>query len=77
MPSGRAFKTRSTIGWHLCCQWRDNSTSWIDLKDLKESHPVQTAEYAKIAGLDHEPVFNWWVDNVLRRRERIISLVRK
>jgi hypothetical protein len=53
-PNGRAYKTRSTIGWQLCCQWKDGSTLWIDLTDLKESHPVQTAEYAKIAGIDHQ-----------------------
>ncbi len=76
-PHGRAFKWRSTIGWQLCCQWRDGSTSWIDLKDLKESHPVQTAEYAIATGIDHEPVFNWWVHDVLRCRGRIISLVKK
>jgi hypothetical protein len=75
--NGRAYKTRSTIGWQLCCQWKDGSTSWIDLKDLKESHPIQTAEYAKTVGIDQEPAFNWWVNDVLRRRERILSLVRK
>ena len=75
--NGRAYKKRSTIGWHLCCLWTDGSTSWIDLKDMKESHPVQTAEYAKAAGIDHEPAFNWWVNHVLQKRERIISLVRK
>ena len=76
-PSGRAFKTCSTVGWQLCCQWKDGSTSLIDLKDLKESHPIQTAEYAKTAGIDHEPAFNWWTNDVLRRREQIIYLVRK
>ena len=28
-------------------------------------------------GLDHEPAFNWWVPHVLKKRDRIISLVRK
>ena len=27
--------------------------------------------------IDHEPVFNWWVPHVLKKRNRIISLVRK
>ena len=67
--NGRAYKTRSTIGWQLCCQWKDGSTSWIDLKE--------TAEYARTTGIDHEPAFNWWVNDVLQQRERIISLVRK
>jgi hypothetical protein len=60
-----------------CCQWKDGSTSWENLADLKESHPIETAEYAKILGIDHEPAFNWWVPHVLRKRDRIISLVRK
>jgi hypothetical protein len=57
--------------------WKDCFILWIDLTDLKESHPVQTAKYAKTAGIDHEPAFSWWTNDVLRRREQIISLVRK
>ena len=56
---GRPFLCRTTVGWQLCCQWKDGSTSWEKLSDLKESHPVQTAEYAVAQGIDHEPAFNW------------------
>ena len=38
---GRKSLRRSTKGWKICCQWKDNSTSWEKLSDLKESHPVQ------------------------------------
>ena len=31
---------RTTIGWKLCVQWKDGSTSWLPLKELKESNPV-------------------------------------
>ncbi len=51
--------------------------SWENLADLKESHPIETAKYAKILGIDHEPAFNWWVSHALKKRDRIISLVRK
>ena len=51
--------------------------SWENLSDLKESHPIETAKYAKIIGIDHEPAFNWWVLHVLKKRDRIISLVKK
>ena len=74
--SGRKFKRRNTIGWQLCCQWKDGSTSWEKLSDLKESHPIETAEYAAMAGIDHEPAFNWWVSHVLKKRDRIISMVK-
>ena len=68
---------RSTAGWHLCVQWLDDSTSWQSLKDLKESYPLQVAEYAVAQGIDTEPAFNWWVPFVLGKRERIIKLVKR
>jgi hypothetical protein len=33
-------------GWKLCVLWKDGSTSWEQLKDLKHGFPVQAAEYA-------------------------------
>ena len=74
---GRTYLQRSTVGWQLCCQWIDCSTSWESLNDLKNSHPLETAEYTKLMGIDHEPAFNWWVTYVLKKRDRIISLVWK
>ncbi len=51
--------------------------SWGNLSDLKESHPIETAKYAKIIGIDHEPAFNWWVPHFLKKRDQIILLVKK
>ena len=75
--NGRPSVKKNTIGWQICCQWRDGSTSWEHLRDLKESHPVETAEFAVAHAIDHEPAFNWWVPHVLRKRESIIALVKK
>lgn len=74
---GRTYQRRNTVGWQICCQWKDGSSSWEKLSDLKESHPLETAEYAVTMGIDHEPAFNWWVPHVLRKRDRIISAVAK
>jgi hypothetical protein len=38
---GKIYLKRSTIGWQLCCQRKDGSTSWENLADLKESHPIE------------------------------------
>jgi hypothetical protein len=76
-PDGRTHLKCSTIGWQVCCQWKDGSTSWDTLADLKESHPIETAEYAVTKGIDLEPAFNWWVPHVLKKHDRIISLVCK
>jgi hypothetical protein len=68
---------RSTIGWQVCCQWKDGSTSWENLADLKDSHPLETAEYPVTQGIDHEPAFNWWFPHVLKKHDQIILLVCK
>ena len=48
---------------------------WIPLKVLKESNPVEVAEFANATGLIEEPAFKWWVPYVLKKRDRIISYV--
>jgi hypothetical protein len=50
--------------------------TWIALKDLKESYPVQLAEYAVITRISEEPAFAWWVPFTLRKRNRILSKVK-
>ena len=45
---GRPATCKTTAGWQICCQWKDGSTTWETLSELKESHPVQTAEFAVV-----------------------------
>ena len=66
---------KTTKGWKLLVQWADSSETWIPLKDLKESHPVELAEFAKSRGIQAEPAFAWWVPYVLRKRDIILSKV--
>ena len=67
---------KTTAGWRLLVQWGDKSESWIPLKDLKESHPVEVAEYARARKIDDEPAFMWWVPYTLRKRDVILSAVK-
>ena len=55
---GRLVTYKTSAGWQICCKWKDCSTSWEKLSKLKESHPVQTAEFAIAHDIDHEPAFN-------------------
>ncbi len=75
--NGRNSLCQSAAGWHLCVQWKDGSTSWQSLKDLKEAYPVAVAKYAVAQGIDNDPAFNWWAHAVLCKREHIIALVKK
>ncbi len=74
--SGTRRRRETTIGWELLVRWKDGSTSWIALKDLKESYPVQLAEYAVQARIAEEPAFGWWVPYTLKKRNRIIAKVK-
>jgi hypothetical protein len=44
--NGNIHKRCTTKGWKLCVLWKDGTTSWESLKDLKESFPIQVAEFA-------------------------------
>ena len=77
LANGKTYQRRSAAGWQICYQWKDGSTSWENLCKLKESHPVEMAESAKSRGIDNEPALNWWVHRVLKKRDHIISMVKK
>ena len=56
----RQRRLRKTMAeWKLLVKWRDQSESWVKLAELKESHPVETAEFAKSRGIDDEAAFIW------------------
>ena len=68
---------KTTKGWHLCVEWKDGTSSWERLADLKESNPVEVAEYAATKSLLNTPAFIWWAPYVLQKRTRIIAAVTK
>ena len=68
---------RTTKGWQLLTEWKDGTSDWLPLADLKESYPVQVAEYAVNNKIATEPAFAWWVPHVLKKRDRIIKTVKK
>ena len=68
---------KTTKGWQLCVEWKDGTTSWERLTDLKESNPIEVAEFATAHGLQDEPAFIWWVPYTLKQCNQIISAVNK
>ena len=75
MKNGVKQRRETTQGWKLLCQWKDGSTNWVALKDMKHSYPVRVAEYAISNRIADEPAFCWWVHNTVKRRDRIIAKV--
>lgn len=66
----------TTKGWEICVQWKDGSTDWISLKDLKNSYPIELATYAINNKISDEPAFAWWIPHTLKKRSIIISKVK-
>ena len=56
-------------------KWKDVSTSWVPLKDLKEGNPIELAEYAEVNHLLWEPAFAWWAPGALCPRCHITKAV--
>ena len=73
---GRQFPRNTTVGWKLCIEWRDGSTSWERLSNMKEAYPVLVAKYATAQEIIEEHAFAWWCPYVLRIRDRIIAGVK-
>ena len=71
--NGKRYKKKTTAGWDLEVEWKDGCTSWITLKSMKETNPVEVAEYAKANRIDEEPAFDWWVHRVLKKKARLIK----
>ena len=74
--SGQKRRRMTTRGVELLCEFVDGLTSWVALKDMKESYPLETAEYAVQARIDDLPAFAWWVPHMLKKREAIIAKVK-
>ena len=73
--SGVLRKRITTKGWKLKVEWKDGTQSWIPLKTLKESNPIEVAEYSVAHEIHKQPAFAWWAPHVLRKRDRIIKQV--
>ena len=64
--SGTQRRVTTTKGWELNLKWKDGSTIWNKLEDIKDSYPVQLAEYTVEKRISEEPALVWWVKFVLR-----------
>jgi hypothetical protein len=73
--TGTKRMCQTTQGWKFLVQLTNGTHQWIDLKILKESNPVQIAEYVTARNIADKPAFAWWVPYVLRKQDVIVSAV--
>ena len=71
-PGGTTRRVSTMRGWEIYVTWKDRSSDWISMKDLKDLYPVQLAKFAIASGIDEEPAFAWCVPFTIRKRKRLI-----
>ena len=74
--TGTQCRHETTKGWELLIKWKDSSTIWVALKDIKELNPVQVAKFVVASNISMETTFAWWVPFVLKKRNWILVKVK-
>ena len=74
--NGTRRRKETTKGWEIPISWKDGSTMWNKMKDVKDSYPVQLAEYAIQQWIDKEPAFAWWVPYTIKKKGRIVAKIK-
>ena len=69
--NGRKSRHMTTKGWYLKAEWKDGTSTWVPLKDIKEDSPVEVAEYSQANDLMEEPAMAWWAPHVLKHRDTL------
>ena len=57
----------------VCMQWKDGSTNWMNLKDVKDSFKIELDDYAVGNRIPSKTAFEWWVPYILNKQELILS----
>jgi len=71
---GKRFCTLK--GWEICLSWKDGTTSWHPLSEVKNSFPLLLAKCAVTNGLNDEPAFAWWVPHTIKKEKRLIKAIK-
>ncbi len=75
--NGKVNKKKTTAGWDMEIEWKDESTSWLSLKEVKETNSVEVAHYAIVNHTDAKPAFDWWVREHIKHQKQLIKMLQK
>jgi hypothetical protein len=67
---------KTTKGVDIQVRFKDDSLVWLPMNEVRQSNPIELAEYAVQRGIANDPSFAWWVPHTLRCRRRMISKVK-
>jgi hypothetical protein len=73
IPGNYPSQIKNPKGWKICVEWKDGTTSWHPMGEIKNSFPIQLAQYAVTNNLQDELAFCWWVKHTLRKEKCIMA----
>jgi hypothetical protein len=73
----QATGSYTTKGWRICVSWKDGTSSWHTLAEIKDSYPLQLAEYAIQHQLDKEAAFIWWIKPTVKHKKTFIKAAKR
>ena len=73
---GRRKPIITTKGWDIQVRWKDGSSDWFPMSLVKQSNPIELAEYLHANNLQNEPAFRWWTRKILKKRKSIINKIK-
>jgi len=68
---GKCFCTLK--GWEVVISWKDGTTSWHPMSDIKNLFPLLLAKYAVTNDLTNEPAFAWWAPYTIKKEKQLIK----
>ena len=71
--TGTKRRREKTKGVEVLVQWKDGSTTWVNLNYTKNSYSIHIAKYAVQHRITGNPEFAWWIRYVLEKRNHIIG----
>ena len=66
----------TTRGWEICVAWTDGTSSWHKMVEIKNSFPLNLAEYAVANNLQDLPDNSWWVRHTMHKKQHAIKAVK-
>jgi hypothetical protein len=57
--SGCRKPEKTTHGWKIEVEFRDRTTTWTNMKSVKEVNPIKLAVYTVAKKIEDKPVFVW------------------
>ena len=61
MKQGTKRQQFTTIGWQFLVKWKDGRKSWVKLRDLNKSNPMDLSKYATDRGVKYKLIVYWIV----------------